>query len=616
MILAGAGTGKTTTLIHRIIHLITQEKLPPESILALTFSEKAAAELRQRIEEDAQHHGQAGWGETLTATTFHSFCYQTAVEFLPEFRSRRLMNDGDILFLLREHYGELDELQSETFRREPARAILAFKSFFDRLRDELIQPDDFPPLMERAHSRLADQADEGWEELFHQLRDQCRVFPRYQQWKTDENLIDYGDMVYECWQLLDSDTEALATLQQRYHAIIVDEFQDNNYALNMIIARLAQRHHSVTVVGDDDQCIYSFRGASAYNIRDFRDRYSAVSGYGEIILDHNHRSLQPILDLANEVIRPNTGRQNKNLVAVKAAPKAPRPRLLVGSTATQIAAIAERIREQVDSSTYSLDDMAVLVRTHGHAGMVVSGLAARDIPSRHVHVQFFQLPAIRTVLAWCALIAGTPQAPMALYRLLGTYFGPVSRADLDHLLDQIHNGIDADPSSEDDKPRAPFRDSAEFIAAIRSLRGKSKESDAALMVWRILVTSGLYRTHFRAGYLEDQVAMANLTRFLELAREFTTRQEDIGLSRFTRYMEVLQDANAVEARIPLEEPTDAVQVITPWCSCRFCRAPASPSTIGLPMLWILPPPTGTPGSSTAPWRANPPIWKRNGACST
>ncbi|MFC1484202.1 ATP-dependent helicase, partial [Candidatus Neomarinimicrobiota bacterium] len=549
MILAGAGTGKTTTLIHRIIHLIAEEHLPPESILALTFSEKAAAELRQRIEEAAQHHGQAGWGETLTATTFHSFCYQTAVEFLPEFRSRRLMNDGDILFLLREHYGELDDLQSETFRREPARAILAFKSFFDRLRDELIQPDDFPPLMERAHSRLSDQADEGWEESFHQLRDQCRVFPRYQQWKADENLIDYGDMVYECWRLLDSDTAALAALQQRYRAIIVDEFQDNNYALNMIIARLAGQHHSVTVVGDDDQCIYSFRGASAYNIRDFRDRYSALPEYGEIILDHNHRSLQPILDLANEVIRPNTGRQDKNLVAVNQARKASRPNLLIGNPAAQIMAMAERINDLVDSGTYTLDQMAVLVRTHSQAAEVVSGLASLDIPSRHLHVKFFQLPAIRTVLAWCALIADTPQAPMALYRLLGSYFGPVSRADLDHMLEQISNSTEAKPPSDDDKHCAPFRDSAEFIAAIRALREESKDSDAAHMVWCILITSGLYHAHFKAGYLEDQVALANLTRFLELAREFSTRREDPGLPRFTRYMEVLQDADAVDARI-------------------------------------------------------------------
>ncbi|UCH10736.1 MAG: ATP-dependent helicase, partial [Fidelibacterota bacterium] len=550
MIMAGAGTGKTTTLIHRIVHLIEQQAIRTEQILALTFSEKAAAELQLRVREATRQD------QPVAAATFHAFCYQVVLEFDPAFRSRALMTDGDILFLLREHYAELRDLSSEVFRREPLQAIQSFKNFFHRLRDELITPAELPALLEKTRQQLAADRAEGWEETARQLADHCAVFPRYQQWKADDQLVDYGDMVYECWHLMESAPDLLPTLQQRYRAIIVDEFQDNNYALNMIVGRLAEDRPHVTAVGDDDQCIYSFRGASAYNIRDFQDRYQALPDYAEIILDINHRSTQPILDLANEIIAPNTGRQSKQLRADQAAPTGSLPTLAIGSTSAQTGFIAQEITRLLEQGSPP-GDIAILTRTHSHAREVVSALVRHDIPCLYTNVKFFQVPAIRSALAWCTAVANTPAAPAALFRLLGECVGP----DAGSLLPTVVQHLVSDAADTVTEPELPAA-AADLLRNILDLRTESRESDASHALRRILEVSGLYRQPFKAGFQEDQVAIANLNLLQDLAASFTDRYTDNHLPRFVHYMEVMQAADAVQARVPDSPATDAVHVMT------------------------------------------------------
>jgi DNA helicase-2/ATP-dependent DNA helicase PcrA len=550
MIMAGAGTGKTTTLIHRVVHLIEQQDIPPEQILALTFSEKAAAELQLRVREATYHD------KPVAAATFHAFCYQAVLEFEPAFRPRSLMTDGDILFLLREHYAELQDLKSEVFRREPLLAVQAFKRFFDHLRDELIQPEDLPTLLEHTQQRLAAEGADDWEVTAHQLADHCAVFPLYQRWKAENNLVDYGDMVYECWRLMVSESRVLPTLRQRYRAIVVDEFQDNNYALNMIVGRLAEVNPHVTVVGDDDQCIYSFRGASSYNIRDFQARYQAQSGYAEAILDINHRSTQPILDLANEIIALNTGRQIKQLHVDENAPPGTLPTLAIGSTTAQTGFIAQEITRFLEQGTPP-GDIAILTRTHAHAREVVSALVRHDIPCRHVNVKFFQVPAIRTALAWCAVVADTPTAPAALYRLLGEHAGPDTGTLLPVVIQRL---ADNSPAAETG-PEIPAAATA-LCQSILDLRAESRDADAAHMLRRILEVSGLYRQPFEAGFQEDRVAIANLNLLQDIATNFTDRYTDNQLPRFVHYMEVMQAADAIEARVPDTPATDAVHVMT------------------------------------------------------
>ncbi|MCH7521202.1 MAG: ATP-dependent helicase [Candidatus Marinimicrobia bacterium] len=568
MILAGPGTGKTFTLIHRIGHLISHRGVAPQSILALTFTERGAGELQTRIRE------QTGVQEKIAAMTFHAFCYQVVQEFLPEFRSRRLMTTGDILFLLREHFSELTGLQSATFRGYPMRAIQAFHSFFDRVRDELIPPSRFPELLRKTRAGmeqeimvLEESKGPGWQkkvreldERYRQLQDHCQVYPRYQQWKGQEGFMDYGDMITECWHLLSEQPGVLAALQERYQTIIVDEFQDNNHALNLIVEQLVLRHLSITVVGDEDQCIYSFRGASAHNFVDFQHRYGHHPAFGLIVLKDNFRSTQPILNLAEAAIRSNPDRTPKQLAAHH--PGRELPRLLISRLGDHVPLLVTELTRHAERGR-PLEELAVLVDSNVQAHKVVDGLAQGGIPTGYVHVEFFRLPAIRTALAWCDLAAGTHSAGMALHRVFSTQLGrPPDGETFAWLigrlttLDQNHREIAPPPSS--------VSPALERLAQhVERLQQQAQTVPADELLWNIYTVSGLYRRHYRSGAYYDRLTLLNLNHLLKIAQSFVRQRKERSLRRFMRYMGVMRQAGSVEGIVPPHGlPSGAVQVMT------------------------------------------------------
>ena len=550
LVIAGAGTGKTHMLVQRIAYLISHRDAPAESILALTFTEKAAAELHQRI------HRLSGADQTIAATTFHAFCYQVVLEFLPEYRPRRLMRDGDGLFLLREHFDELDSLQSQLFRRQPYQAMQAMQRFFDRLRDELIQPEQFPELIERTAADLSNrdsQEPAETEEVLAQLRDHSAVFARFQDWKAQEGLIDYSDMVYACWNLLNSDLEVQGEIQKRYSTVFIDEFQDNNYALNRVVELIVRPHQSITAVGDEDQSIYRFRGASAHNFPDFKRLYGGHRQYAEVLLTENFRSTQPILDLANAVMAGSPGRTPKNLAAQQSPPEAPLPRLLVGSLADQVALLSAEIAGQLQAGR-APGDVAVLVRTNSQAAKVVAGLTAADLPITYVSVPFFEIPAIRTARAWLGAVARSAIEPQALYRILAGDSGRVDSATYQAAL----SGAEAAGGSGGDRPAT-----RELSARLKTLQDRQNGVNLPRIVRNILVESDLYRRHERRGFYSDRLAIDNLSLLMDLANTFSHRYRDAPLGRFVSYLDVMARAGKVETRIPpIQLPGGAIQVMT------------------------------------------------------
>ena len=298
MILAGAGTGKTTTLIHRIIYLIQHHKADPQSILAITYTEKAARELKERI---VSVIGQRA--EKMTVSTFHAFCFNMVKDFKQSGSNPILMEESEAAFLLLNRFNDLGPFQSREFPRDPARAVTeSFIPFFNRTRDELIEPYE-----------KASDLDSQDAEICAQLSDLKRIYPIFQQWKKEMKVVDYGDMILTAFGFLNSDLSILQKVQEQFQHIIIDEFQDNNFALNAVSSLIAKRHQQITVVGDEDQVIYSFRGASIHNIHLFREHYKGHPNYLEIALEENFRSNQEILDVANASIKNNVDRVEKSL---------------------------------------------------------------------------------------------------------------------------------------------------------------------------------------------------------------------------------------------------------------------------------------------------------------
>jgi len=256
MIIAGAGTGKTFTLENRIIYMIQQYGVKPDSILTITYTEKAAKELKSRLHEKI---GQKV--HPMFVGTFHSFCYKLMKDYqINNADSSSLIDQSEAVHMILENYDDFMPFMSEEFSINPKISVVeSFIPFFNRLRDELVDIDKVD------QSILKDFYKDDAESL-DQLNDLLRIFPIYQNLKKENNLIDYNDMILDTFHALKNDTRLLEKVQIKYEHLIIDEFQDNNYALNEISRLISKKNRSITVVGDDDQVIYSFRGANAFNI--------------------------------------------------------------------------------------------------------------------------------------------------------------------------------------------------------------------------------------------------------------------------------------------------------------------------------------------------------------
>ncbi|MEE9465797.1 MAG: ATP-dependent DNA helicase [Candidatus Neomarinimicrobiota bacterium] len=461
------------------------------------------------------------------------------------------MTEGDILYLLRRHFTELTELKSEQFRRDPVAAIKAWSKFFSRIGDELIPADDLPGHLSATKKLLETETPDGWEEYYRQLQDICDIYPRYQEWKRAANAMDYADMIINCRQLLDQDRQIRQNIQDRYDTVLVDEFQDNNHALNLIMAQLVERHQSITVVGDEDQCIYRFRGASAYNYLDFQKRYGGHPNFRRIVLTTNYRSTQPILDLAEKVISGNPQRTPKKLVSATGSGR--QPKLLIGPANNHVDAVAKYIYKGIESDI-PLGDWAVLVRSHRQARQMAQGLKNRDLPTQYLTVNFFNLTSVRLILAWCDLLANNEAAQQAAYLIMRQALNrPPQREELQWFLTRIAGTHGIPPTIPELEP---------LCTQIDEMRAVSETWTAAEALWRIFTASGIFRTLRRAGFYGHRLALLNLGQLLELAHTFTRHYRDNSVHHFAHYLDVLRSVNAVETRYPKHPPQpDLVQVI-------------------------------------------------------
>ncbi len=549
MIVAGAGTGKTTTLIHRIIHLIEHFKLPPDSILAITYTEKAAQELKARIV-----HAVGLAAEDLTVGTFHAFCYSVVKEFgyLPE-QQPILIEEGDAIFMLLNRFDELGPFESGELPGDPVQAVTqAFIPFLNRVRDELIDLAGYQPPDPGDDTEAIEQAA--------QYRDLVRVANKYREWKQANGLVDYGDMIQYCYELL-AEKSILAKLQKRYQHLIVDEFQDNNFALNEVIHRLSGRRQSVTVVGDDDQVIFSFRGASAYNIADFRQRYGQHPHFREINLVENYRSCQPILDAANAVIANNPLRLDKKLVNPR-RPDGPLPHLRVGDTAQQNQHLPLLVKDLLEKD-YRYSDITILCRTKSQVREAAAQLQSARLPVNVFVSEYFELPIIRDLLAWCQVVSGSPQADSGFYRLLSQTIGP---AEAQKLFGEFHH---RDLSSRIELVRRKYADEMpdslqRLFTQIDGLRSIIKVKKlTAEMLPEIGRVTGLLRPLVKNYEYRDRVALTNAGDFIARAIDFNRRHPaNNSLLNFTRYMDTLRRAGTIPAREPERSGGPAILVQT------------------------------------------------------
>ena len=540
MIIAGAGTGKTFTLENRIVYLIKKYNIPPDYILTITYTEKAARELKTRVIDNVGQKANA-----MFVGTFHSFCYQIMKNFVPESSPSTLIDQSEAIHMLLDRYDEFHPLESEEFSINPKTAVTdSFIPFFNRLRDELIDLD---------HINLDDLKThyEDNPELFYQIKDLLRIYPIFQGWKNERNLIDYNDMIRDAFDLLKNDSDLLTLIQNKYKHIIIDEFQDNNFALNEIVRLIAGNKQSITVVGDDDQVIYSFRGANSYNISTFQNTYSNHPQYRSITLERNYRSSQSILDISNQSISNNIDRIEKDLISNQ-TDRGIKPARFWGDKADQLDFIINEITKL--KNDYNYNEIAILCRTHSQSLQVAEYLDKYGIPNQSPRRGLFSIPAVKDLVSWMQVIGKGTSQNVALYRILKgecgaeiahNVFKKYSSKDATSILDIIRDDTDLIKKNNSIKKIINLIDHFQNIIHKRS---------AGEIVWEICEKLKILKTKSKRYMIDDHYAVLNVGDLLLRAQKFSDsipNKKSDNLYSFNTYIEAIMNSGGLPSISPL-----------------------------------------------------------------
>lgn len=373
LILAGAGSGKTRVLTHRVAYLIDEKGVNPWNILAITFTNKAAGEMRDRVDK------LVGFGaESIWVSTFHSTCVRILrryIEYLGYSANFTIYDGDDQKTLMKQVFKTLD-VDTKQFKE---RAVLGAIS---SAKDKLVEPEEF----------LLNAGQD------FRLKRIGEIYKEYQKQLRGNNALDFDDLIVKTVELFQNSPEALNYYQERFKYIMVDEYQDTNQAQFKLISLLAAKYKNLCVVGDDDQSIYRFRGADIENILSFEN---AFPGARVIKLEENYRSTKNILNAANGVIRNNRGRKDKTLWTAKEAGAFIQFRQF--DTARDE---ADFVARQLRDSGFSYQDQAVLYRTNAQSRLIEERCIFYNVPYRLVGgVNFYQRREIKDILAYLKTIA-------------------------------------------------------------------------------------------------------------------------------------------------------------------------------------------------------------------
>ena len=373
LILAGAGSGKTRVLTHRTAYLIEECGVNPYNIMAITFTNKAAGEMRERIDQ------MVGYGsESIWVCTFHSTCVRILRRYIDRlgFGTNFTIYDSDDQKTLMKDICKRLEIDTKMYKEK------MFLSAISSAKDELIDPIEF-------ETRAAGD---------YVKRKQAQVYREYQQALKQNNALDFDDLIMKTVELFKLDKEVLASYQDRFRYIMVDEYQDTNTVQFKLVSLLAAKYRNICVVGDDDQSIYRFRGANIRNILSFEETFP---GAKVIKLEQNYRSTKMILDSANEVIRNNTGRKDKTLWTENEVGERPVFREFPSSFEE-----AEWIVRDIVKKGGPWKDYAILYRTNAQSRIFEEKCVAYNLPYRLVGgVNFYQRKEIKDVLCYLKTIA-------------------------------------------------------------------------------------------------------------------------------------------------------------------------------------------------------------------
>jgi DNA helicase-2/ATP-dependent DNA helicase PcrA len=590
MVIAGAGTGKTQVITRRIAWLIATRRAKPSEVLALTFTDKAAEEMAVRVDQLVPY------GYTDTAiSTFHAFGDGLIREYALELGlppDVRVLSRAEVVIFLREHLFEFD-LDAYRPLGDPTRFLAALATLFSRCKDEDISPEDYGAHADRvgtAAIRVGEAAGDPFNhnsadpgraaaaaaaETAGRQRELAGAYATYQSLMAASGCIDFGDQVSLALHLVRTSAAARASIAGRFKYILVDEFQDTNRAQAELVALLTEGHRNVTVVGDDDQAIYAFRGAAVDNILAFRDRYA---GARSVVLRRNYRSLAPVLDAAYRLIRFNDPDRLevragvvKRLRPERSSATAAPIRLEVFASGSEEADwVAAEIGRRIGDGAAPREH-AVLVRANGHADAILRSLNMAGIPWRFSGASgLYARPEVRMLLAFLRVVADL-ESSVDLYALAASEAYALGGEDLTAIVNMArrrNRSVWAVLVELDRQPgvlRVGPESRAVIHRIVEDLNGYAEmahQRPAGELLYRFLRRSGLLARLAGSAAPGAEEALQNIARFFEIVRAQSALLADDRAIFVARHLATLIEAGDDPATAELDPDADAVAVLT------------------------------------------------------
>jgi DNA helicase II / ATP-dependent DNA helicase PcrA len=568
LVIAGAGTGKTRVITERIRNLLESDaELRGENILGLTFTNKSAGEMLHRVRKAVGERAEGVW-----LSTFHKFCLEKILSVAnPELRP---IEDVDHWILLRRHIAELELKQ---FKRlaDPGEFLGDFVKFFSRCQDELVTCDDYQKHVDalrrsyeaRAKSLDADARKLEEEELERQ-EEVARAYRVSERLLRERNLITFGAQLMQTVELLRRDTELLERLREQYRYILVDEFQDTNIAQLELLYLLAGERRNIVAVGDDDQAIYRFRGASFGSFTIFLERFCGVSDAKKaagnkkylVSLTKNYRSTQRILRVAGEVISSNEKSPllpPKKLVTDN--PDGEKIRVAEFGTPDEEAHWVASEIERLHGPGAAWRSFAVLYRKHTHRDRLVGALRRRGIPFVIKKYSVLSSTIVRDLLAYMRLIA-IPSDNVACARVLGAPYWGLAPRDLVRLAERAEKNHRRPLSDEIDTAQSelPFaREGSrlpELVSMLGRLRQSARRIPASALLDELIAS-------LQVAPLPSEEDRLYLERLVEFVKAWEQKSEGKKLRDFIEYLDFFEQANG-DIYLEEEPSDDRVQLMT------------------------------------------------------
>ena len=519
LVVAGAGSGKTRVLTRRIAHLLATQGVKPPEILAITFTNKAAAEMRERVEDLVGRPARAAW-----VMTFHAACgriLRREAQRLGYRSNFTIYDQADQVRLVKQCLEQLD--------RDPKRFTpRGIHSQISNAKNQLVGPAEYA-------SRVASFYDQTVAD----------VYTLYQQRLFASNAVDFDDMLYLTVDVLERFPEARERWQKAFRYILVDEYQDTNHAQYRLLQLLADPHRNVFAVGDPDQAIYGFRGADIRNVLEFEHDFP---GARTIALEQNYRSTNSILESANGVIRHNRERKEKNLWSELGEGEPVRV-LEVEDEHSEARYVAAEIAMLVEQG-YSGSEIAVFYRTNAQSRVLEDVLVRQGIAYQVIGgPRFYERAEIKDLVAYLQVL-DNPYDAVSLLRVANRPRRGIGDSTLARLMTYADaQGISlweaVGRADEAGVGAAPLKAVNAFHTLMQSLQAGALELEVPQLVERVLEQTGYLEALEAERTIEAQGRTENLQELVSLAREWVEQADEPNLSAFLQEVSLYSDQDAI-----------------------------------------------------------------------